>query len=259
MHDVPRGWTDLVPRCPFVPSVIWVRAPDGGWLVPLSRADDPDGWEAAVAADEAVITQVDDGAAGRGTWPTSSSSAPWLMNRMLDALDLWPGLRVLEIGTGTGWLAAIMAAAGASVVTVEISPDLAEHARCALAATDHHDALVITGDGEVGYPERAPYDRVIASAAVHTVPYPWVEQVAEGGRIVVPYTGDLHRGALVVLEVRGGVAEGYVAGEAPFMPLRGQRLSQDRLRAIGESHPDMRIVVTRDGQRVSARPGRART
>jgi protein-L-isoaspartate(D-aspartate) O-methyltransferase len=101
-----------VPRELFIPDEIFVRS-DTGWLVPLRRSDDPQRWQQHVAADEAVVTRTEfdpaipaelrDAATGRGVEATSSSSAPYIMAHVIDALELQPGMRVLEIGTGTGY------------------------------------------------------------------------------------------------------------------------------------------------------------
>ncbi|WP_231328983.1 rRNA adenine N-6-methyltransferase family protein [Actinomadura graeca] len=134
-----------------MPDTVWVRRPDG-WAVPVRRGEDPDAWEKECRSEESVITQVDDGqAAGKGVWPTSSSSAPRIMAVMLDALDLRPGLRVLEIGTGTGYNAAVLAhIIGAdNVTTVEIDRDLGERARGVLRGAGYPVEVVI-GDGRVG-------------------------------------------------------------------------------------------------------------
>jgi protein-L-isoaspartate(D-aspartate) O-methyltransferase len=246
-----RDWQGLADRRLFIPDTIWTLG-DDGWLVPVRRCDDPDAWEARVAADEPIITQVDDGAGDgeRGSDPTSSSSAPWLMARMLDALDLAAGMRVLEIGTGTGWNAALLAAAGAIVTTVEIDEELAARARRSLAMAGYQDVVVVCGDGERGVPEHAPYDRVLATAAVHTVPYAWVRQTVEGGVLVVPYTGRHHPCGLAVLTVTAGTASGRIVDdETTFMPVRGQRLGPRELREIGPPVPGLRIEVGPDGQR----------
>lgn len=245
---MPRNWTDLTDRQPFIPDTIYFPREEFGDLLPLHRQQDPELWEKQVNADDAVTTQLDDYG-----WPISSSSAPWLMNAMLDALDLQPGHRALEIGTGTGWNAAIMAAAGAIVTTIEIDKMIAGRARTALDQAGFSDVVVIHGDGELGASDRAPFDRIIATAAAHTVPYHWVEQTTEGGRIVLPYTGEHHPRGLAVLTVSGQIAAGQIIDEAAFMPLRGQRIDPAAYRALGEPKPNVTIEVRPDGQRVSFR------
>lgn len=239
------GFAGLPPvdRRLFIPDEVWVFR--GGGLVAVSRAADPEGWERVVAADEAVATRLKD-----GFWPVSSSSAPWLMARMIAVLRLEPGMRVLEVGTGTGFNAACLAALGAEVVSVEIDPGLADGARAALRAAGYPGVEVVTGDGELGVAGRAPFDRVLATAAAHTVPYPWVEQTRDGGLIVAPYTGPGHRGTLLVLTVEGSRASGRGVEEVGFMPLWGQRLSSAQMNSI-ESHPGLRVTVTASGQQVT--------
>jgi protein-L-isoaspartate O-methyltransferase len=164
-----------VPRHRFIPDTIWVT--DGAGLVPLHRCEDPQEWLRRAYGPAAVITQVDDGhPAGpgeRGHYITSSASQPGVVALMLAALDAEPGMRVLEIGTGTGYNAALLAhrLSAQNITSVEIDPVLADHARRALTATGY-PVTVITGDGADGYPPHAPYDRIIATAAVQQVPYP---------------------------------------------------------------------------------------
>ncbi|MGH3157203.1 MAG: protein-L-isoaspartate O-methyltransferase family protein [Streptosporangiaceae bacterium] len=194
-----------VDRRLFIPEHIWVICDSR--LVALSRGDDPEEWGRLVASDDAIATQLKD-----GIWPTSSSSAPSVMAQMIGALRLKPGMRVLEIGTGTGYNAACLAALGTDVVSVEIDPVVAGHARAALRAAGYPQVVVITGDGERGARSHAPFDRVLATAAAHTIPYAWVKQTRDGGLIVAPYTGRGHRGALLVLTVNRGVATGQLRG-----------------------------------------------
>jgi protein-L-isoaspartate(D-aspartate) O-methyltransferase len=94
-------------------------------------------------------------------------------------------MRVLEIGTGTGYNAALLAhrLGSAAVTSVEIDPDLAEQARRALT-TSGYLLGVTTADGARGYPPHAPYDRIMSTAAVHQVPYPWIAQTRPGGKIL---------------------------------------------------------------------------
>lgn len=250
-----------IPRQEFIPDVIWIDR-DDGWLVPLNRVDDPDAWAALVDSGESLIIQVDDGRpADKGAWPTSSSSAPEVMLRMLDALDIRSGMRVLEIGTGSGYNAALLAeiAGPGKVTTVEIDESLAEHAQRALDASGH-PVKVVVADGADGHPPGAPYDRVIVTAAVHEVPYAWIEQTRPGGLVLVPWAQTVHPDCpLVALPVHAdGTAEGRFGDPGWFMPLRGQRLSQreqqetaERWAAMGK--PDATrfgVTVTAEGQRV---------
>jgi protein-L-isoaspartate O-methyltransferase len=228
-----------VPRERFIPDLIYVRDPPEYRLEPLRRDADPSRWAALVGSDESVVTAVARDA--MGAVAVSSSTAPWLMAQMLAALRLEPGLTVLEIGTGTGFNAACLAALGAAVTSVEIDPGAAGWARARLAG---YDVEVLTGDGEVGCPGRAPFDRVIATASTHTIPYSWVEQTRDGGLIVVPYNGEYHDGAMLVLAVSGGVARGGAEGGAHFMPLRGQALTH----AAGGNREDLCVEIGPDGQ-----------
>ncbi|MGW5417115.1 protein-L-isoaspartate O-methyltransferase family protein [Actinomadura geliboluensis] len=241
-------------RADFIPERIWIR-PEGEQLRPLDRADDPELWAEHVAAEESVVTQVSQDANGM-LWPTSSSSALHTMRQMIDAAELVPDLNVLEIGTGTGtgYNAAVMADLGVRVTTLEIDPELAAAASAALERTGFADRVtVVNRDGEQGAPERAPFDRVIATAAARTIPYTWVEQTRDGGRLVVPYSGPECAGALLVLDIAGGTATGRAVGDAFFMPLRGQKQPQSVLRAERAPHalPRLRITVTRTGQNVT--------
>jgi SAM-dependent methyltransferase len=126
---------------------------------------------------------------GRGFEVTSSASMPTVVAQMLTALQIEPGMRVLEIGTGTGYNAALLAhRLGASaVVSVEIGPTVAKHARDALAAAGYGAIRVITGDGAQGYPPGAPYDRVISTAAAAEMPYAWMAQTNPGGLVLTPW------------------------------------------------------------------------
>jgi protein-L-isoaspartate O-methyltransferase len=135
------------------------------------------------------------------------------------------------------------------VVTVEIDESIAGHARDSLRAAGFPGVTVLTGDGESGAPGYAPFDRIIATAAVRDIPYSWVRQTREHGLIVVPYTGPGHAGGLLVLTVSQGIAAGNIEGAAPFMPMRGHGISQAELRSI-DTNPHLRIEVTAKGQRI---------
>jgi protein-L-isoaspartate(D-aspartate) O-methyltransferase len=134
--------------------------------------------------DDAIVTKRD--ADGQ---PISSSSQPAIMAIMLDQLDLALGQRVLEIGAGTGYNAALMShivGSGGAVVSVDIDSEVAAQAREHLASAGYQDVTVVAADGAAGYPPSAPYDRVIATVGVSDLAPPWLDQLSPGGRIVVP-------------------------------------------------------------------------
>ena len=134
--------------------------------------------------DAAIVTKRD--ADGH---PISSSSQPAIMAIMLDQLGLAPGQRVLEIGAGTGYNAALIShivGEEGQVTSVDIDSELVGLAREHLASADSGAVTVVCSDGAIGYPERAPYDRVIATVGVADLAPAWLEQTAPQARIVVP-------------------------------------------------------------------------
>ncbi|KAB2588655.1 methyltransferase domain-containing protein [Streptomyces arboris] len=173
-------------------------------------------WVRGVYGDEALATRMRDGEL------ISSSSQPSLMALMLEALDVRGGHTVLEIGTGPGYNAALLShrLGDAAVTSVDLDPEITDAARGHLAAAGYRPT-VITGDGARGCPQRAPYDRIIATCTLPSVPSAWPEQCSPGARILAPVaTG------LVSLEVRatahGPRAEGhFLHTPAYFVPLRG--------------------------------------
>lgn len=211
------------PRELFIPDrALWVRG--GEVKTPIDRAVDLDTWMRAVYSNDFIITQIDDGTTdGDGDY-TSSASMPSIMLVMLNALDVHQGHRVLEIGTGTGYNAALLAhRVGAdNVVSIEIDPDIAEQARTNLASVDRR-VRVITGDGAAGYPPGGRYDRIIATCSVATVPWAWVAQTQPGGVIVTPWGPSMANDHLLRLEVGPDSAVGTIVDSAGFMRLRAQR------------------------------------
>ena len=138
----------------------------------------------ATYADDAIVTKRD-----QGGQPISSSSQPAIMAIMLDQLDLAPGHRVLEIGAGTGYNAALIShivGPSGQVTSIDIDPELVRTAREHLASAGFGEVTVASADGAVGYPQRAPYDRIIATVGVSDLAGPWLEQAAPAARIVVP-------------------------------------------------------------------------
>jgi len=113
-------------------------------------------------------------------------SQPFIVALMTDLLDLQPGERVLEVGTGWGYQSAVLAELGARVYSVELIEPLAREARRRLARLGYAMVEVRIGDGRAGWPEHAPYDKIIVSAAPDWVPVPLLEQLKPGGRMVIP-------------------------------------------------------------------------
>ena len=170
-------------------------------------------------ADDAVYTKQDtDGAS------ISAASQPWMVAAMLEQLGAQPGERIMEAGAGTGYNAALMAAivgATGHVTTIDVDADLVEGARRHLAATAACNVEVILGDGALGYPEGAPYDRIIATVGAFEVPDAWLDQLAPGGRLVVPLRlrGTNSRSIIFERGEDGWRSQGSQL--AVFMPLRG--------------------------------------
>ncbi|WP_330174272.1 methyltransferase domain-containing protein [Streptomyces sp. NBC_01498] len=242
------SWRDTftrVDRGLFIPDRVWVRG-EGGYH-PVDRATEPDRWRALVHDDQALVTQVedyednnahDDSATATPTAlalvPSSSASMPRVVALMLDQLAVTDGMTVLEAGTGTGYNAALLAArlGDQNVVSVEMDPRLADTARARLKDAGR-TPTVITGDGDRGWPARAPYDRVIATYALHTVPYAFVEQTTPGGVIVLPWGTGLYNGVLLRLTVADdGTASGPVVGDCAFMWNRQEAPERDVMATV---------------------------
>jgi protein-L-isoaspartate(D-aspartate) O-methyltransferase len=179
-----------------------------------------------VYTDRAFVTKQIDGIG------VSSSSQPGIMAVMLEQLALEPGQRVQEIGAGTGYNAALLselAGLGGHVTTVDIDADTAAGAEEHLRLAGYDCVQVVTGDGGLGFPDNAPYDRIIATASCWQIPQPWIDQLVEGGVLVVPFRlNGVH--AALAFRKRGDALISERACECGFMPLRG---------AFGKLHADM--------------------
>jgi len=222
------SWRDVferVPRHVFVPRFFVDREHNGRYeQIEGSDPSRHDEWLAAVYSDEALVTQLDgtdDAWVPEGN-PTSSATMPSLMALMLAALDIHKEMSILEIGSGTGYNAALLSEklGCAHVTSVDIDRSLVEAARQRLLSLGYTPTLK-TGDGTLGYEPNAPYDRILATVSLPTVPRAWIEQTRENGLILVNLYRDLGAGALVLLTVHDGQAEGnFLAEFGGFMPTR---------------------------------------
>lgn len=229
-------WIDAfahVPREQFVDQFAVPGNPGAG-LVDYDLADDEDGTALeAVYTDHTLLTQWD----GGGT-AISSSSTPSLMARMLEHLDAHPGHRVLEIGTGTGYNAALLSHALGSeaVVSLDVDENLVDAATRRLRALGY-TPHTLTGNGRVGAPDHAPFDRILATCGFDRVPAAWLDQLSEHAVVVI----NLGLGLAVLHGGPTGLC-GPVVGTAAFMAAR----------QIGDTALTARDVV----QTVQALPNR---
>lgn len=149
-------------------------------------------------------------------------SQPYMVARMTELLRVKPGDRVLEIGTGSGYQAAVLARLGAKVTSIERLPDLAEGARAALRKVGIEGVDVRVGDGSIGEPEGAPWDGIVVTAAAPAIPAALREQLGVGARLVIP-VGPRYQQDLVVVERRGpNDWQEWSDGAVVFVPLVGE-------------------------------------
>lgn len=149
-------------------------------------------------------------------------SQPYVVAAMTEALALRGHERVLEIGTGSGYAAAILAHVARDVVTIERHASLADVAEARLRALGLTNVTVRTGDGTLGAPERAPFDAIIVAAGGPSVPPTLLSQLAEGGRLVMPVGSTLEEQELVRVTRRGARLFEERLGEVRFVPLVGE-------------------------------------
>jgi protein-L-isoaspartate(D-aspartate) O-methyltransferase len=149
-------------------------------------------------------------------------SQPYMVARICEDLQLRGEERVLDVGAGSGYQAAVLAELAAAVVAVERIPELAEQARANLAVAGYERVEVVVGDGTLGVPGRAPFDAIAVAAAAPEPPPALYEQLAEGGRLVVP-VGERTEQLLLVVEKREGGRRIRFSVPCRFVPLVGER------------------------------------
>lgn len=194
-------------------------------------------------ADDAVVTKRDGSGAA-----LSSVSAPRLVAMMLEQLQVEPGHRVLEIGSG-GYNAALLAelvGPNGSVTTIDIDPEVVDRARATLTAAGYPHVRALCADGEFGSPEHGPFDRIAVTVGAWDIPPAWADQLAEGGRLVVPLRlRGLTRS--VAFEPEGGRLVGREYELCGFVPMQGTGANRERLVWLQEDEVALRVD---DGQPV---------
>lgn len=147
-------------------------------------------------------------------------SQPFIVAFMTEQLEPQPTDRVLEIGTGSGYQAAVLAELVAKVYTIEIVEDLARQAAADLRRLGYTNVCVRTGDGYQGWPEAGPFDAIIVTCAPEAVPPPLVEQLKEGGRLILPVGPPWYQ-RMVLLRKKGGKLERHAVMPVRFVPMTG--------------------------------------
>ena len=148
-------------------------------------------------------------------------SQPWVQARYLELLRLTGRERVLEVGTGSGYQTALLAMLCDAVFSVERIPALAQRARQALEASGIRNVTVLVGDGTLGWRPFAPYDAILVAAASPEIPAPLVEQLAPGGRMVIPL-GDRANQTLTLVRREGDELRTTTVADVRFVPLLGE-------------------------------------
>jgi protein-L-isoaspartate(D-aspartate) O-methyltransferase len=149
-------------------------------------------------------------------------SQPYVVALMTEALRLKRGDRVLEIGTGSGYQAAILAEIVQEVYTIEIRKNLADRAGLVLKELGYKNVKVKSGDGYFGWEEAAPFDAIIITAAANHIPPPLIRQLKEGGRLIVPLGNTVYYQTLILATKRRGQLDVEQLGPVAFVPMVGE-------------------------------------
>ena len=172
-------------------------------------------------ADEFAAFAYDDGPLPIEAGQTISQ--PYIVALMIAAAAIKPGNRVLEVGAGSGYAAAVMSRIAGEVVAIERQPELARIARERLARLGYANVAIVEGDGTTGWPERAPYEAILAAASGSHVPRALIDQLAPGGRLVMPVgaTGSVQELIRVTKSADGSLQKAELGG-VRFVPLIGE-------------------------------------
>ncbi|WP_433547147.1 methyltransferase, FxLD system [Streptomyces sp. CA-294286] len=199
--------------------------------------------------DAPVNTKLDETGA-----PISCASQPSIVGMMLEQLDVRPGQKILELGAGTGFNAALLGhlvGDAGHVTTIDVDQDIVDGARAGLAAASISNVTVILGDGAVGHQKNAPYDRIIATVGAHGIPQAWFNQLAPGGRLLTPIRlrGSVSRS--IAFERRGDTWRSVGSKMNTFMPLR-QGIADDPRVFVPLTADKSVQLVTNGDQKVDA-------
>ncbi|MBY0525504.1 MAG: protein-L-isoaspartate O-methyltransferase [Gemmataceae bacterium] len=209
------------PRHHFLDRVFQFQPRTNHWHEVLTRDPDPEALK-IVYADRALITRLSPAVGSQAPVPISSSSQPSLMSQMLEDLSLSAGLRILEIGAGTGYNSALMAhvVGPGRVTSIDVDRNVLSEAWAHLRRFPDRDVQLHHADGREGFLDAAPYDRILATAATPDVEPAWIVQMKEGGLLSMPLA--LAPGLAFILRgtVRDGIFDGRLLRAAYFMPLR---------------------------------------
>lgn len=197
-----------------------------------------------VYADRSITIKVDDGV------PVSSSSQPAIMAQMIELLDLRGGERVLEIGTGSGYNAAVLAeliGPHGELTTIDIDTELVDAARRQLAVAGYPGVRALAADGAAGDTAHAPFDAIVATVGVERIPPAWIAQLRPGGRLVTPLTiRSLQK--VVAFERTARGLESSAVIDAAFIMLRGPSATHDtRTIALGDPNTTLHVLTENAG------------